>query len=108
MLICRLIFRKSSCYTWAIIWGALISSPGKTVRLKGAQRILDHDHTTFENCAAIGDSMNDVELIEAAGFGVAMGNAMPNVQARADYVTADVDHDGLAQAIEAARKHFAD
>ena len=52
--------------------------------------------------------MNDVELIEAAGFGVAMGNAMPNVQARADYVTADVDHDGLAQAIEAARKHFAD
>ena len=52
--------------------------------------------------------MNDVELIEAAGFGVAMGNAMPNVQARADYVTADVDHDGLIQAIEAARKHFAD
>ena len=91
MLICRLIFRKSSCY-----------------KVKGAQRILDHYHTTFENCAAIGDSMNDVELIEAAGFGVAMGNAMPNVQARADYVTADVDHDGLAQAIEAAKKHFAD
>ena len=82
--------------------------PRENGKVKGAQRILDHYHTTFENCAAIGDSMNDVELIEAAGFGVAMGNAMPNVQARADYVTADVDHDGLAQAIEAARKHFAD
>ena len=50
--------------------------------------------------------MNDVELIEAAGFGVAMGNAMPEVQAMADYVTADIDHDGLAQAIRKARSLF--
>lgn len=82
--------------------------PRENGKIMGARRILDHYHTTLENCVAIGDSMNDVELIEAAGFGVAMGNAMPNVQAMADYVTAHVDQDGLAQAIEAARKYFAD
>ena len=44
----------------------------------------------------------------AAGFGIAMGNAMTTVQAIADYVTADIDQDGLAQAINRALTHFAD
>ncbi len=80
--------------------------PKENGKVVGAKRILDHYGLTFRDAVAIGDSMNDVELIEAAGFGVAMGNAMPNVQARADYVTADVDHDGLAEAVEEARKRF--
>ena len=43
--------------------------------------------------------MNDVELIEAAGFGVAMGNAMPDVQERADYVAPAITEEGLQDAI---------
>ena len=49
-----------------------------------------------------------MEMIRHAGVGIAMGNAMTTVQAIADYVTADIDQDGLAQAINRALTHFAD
>lgn len=54
---------------------------------------------------AIGDSMNDMEMIRQAGLGIAMGNAMQQVREGADYVTADIDDDGLAQAISYALSH---
>lgn len=49
---------------------------------------------------AIGDSFNDIEMIEYAGLGVAMGNARPEIQKVADVVTATNLEDGVAQAIE--------
>lgn len=49
---------------------------------------------------AVGDAWNDVPLIDAAGIGVAMGSAPPELLARADAVVGDVAHDGVAEAIE--------
>ena len=49
---------------------------------------------------AIGDTENDLAIIEAAGIGVAMGNATDAVKARADYVTTTNTKDGVAAAIE--------
>jgi Cof subfamily protein (haloacid dehalogenase superfamily) len=49
---------------------------------------------------AIGDSMNDVDMLEYAGVGVAMGNANEKVRAAADFVTASNSEDGVAAAIE--------
>ena len=49
---------------------------------------------------AVGDGGNDVEIMQAAGLGVAMGNAIEEVKAVADVVTEDCDHDGAAKAIE--------
>jgi len=49
---------------------------------------------------AIGDSMNDLELLKAAGLGVAMGNAMPEVKALADTIVASNAEDGVAEALE--------
>jgi Cof subfamily protein (haloacid dehalogenase superfamily) len=49
---------------------------------------------------AIGDHYNDVSLMTAAGWGVAMGNAVPPVLAAADEVVADNENDGVAEAIE--------
>ena len=49
---------------------------------------------------AIGDSMNDVDMIEFAGCGVAMGNAHTAVQAAADFITTANTADGVAVAIE--------
>ena len=52
-------------------------------------------------CAiAVGDQGNDLSMIRAAGLGVAMGNATEEVKAAADAVTADCDHDGVAEVIK--------
>lgn len=50
---------------------------------------------------AVGDARNDVELLQWAGVGVAMGNAVPEAIAAADHTTASNEEDGLALAIEA-------
>lgn len=42
-----------------------------------------------------GDSTNDIEMLQMAGTGVAMGNAIPQLKAVADYVTDPIEQDGL-------------
>ncbi len=49
---------------------------------------------------AVGDNLNDLEMIRAAGLGVAMGNAPPELKAQAAYVTATNDEEGLAEVID--------
>lgn len=49
---------------------------------------------------AFGDAQNDKTMIEWAGCGVAMGNAVDEVKAVADYVTLSCDEDGIAAALE--------
>jgi hypothetical protein len=53
------------------------------------------------NVMAIGDNFNDVEMLEYAGLGVAMGNAPLDVQSVAQWVAPSVEQDGAAAAIEA-------
>jgi Cof subfamily protein (haloacid dehalogenase superfamily) len=53
-----------------------------------------------ENVMALGDAENDVEMIQLAGVGVLMGQADPKLHEFADYITADLDHDGVAEAID--------
>jgi len=48
---------------------------------------------------AIGDGINDIPLLSMAGLAIAMGDAPEEVKAIADYVTSDVDHSGVAVAI---------
>ena len=52
-----------------------------------------------EETMAIGDGNNDLGLMRAAGFSVAMGNSDEDVKEAADYVTDDNEHDGVATAI---------
>lgn len=52
------------------------------------------------NVMTIGDNFNDVEMLEYAGISIAMGNAPTGVQAVAQWVAPDVEHDGAAVAIE--------
>jgi hydroxymethylpyrimidine pyrophosphatase-like HAD family hydrolase len=49
---------------------------------------------------AIGDNFNDRELLTYAGIGIAMGDAPPEIQSLADWVTADAEADGVAIALE--------
>ena len=49
---------------------------------------------------AFGDNENDLEMLEGAGIGVAMGNSKQYVKDAADQVTGDNDHDGVAEFLE--------
>ena len=49
---------------------------------------------------ACGDGDNDLEMLKAVGFGVAMGNAEESVKAVADYVTDTNEEEGVAKAVE--------
>jgi hypothetical protein len=53
-----------------------------------------------EATMAIGDNLNDLDLVTAAGIGVAMGDGDPRVRAAADWVTGTYADDGAALAIE--------
>ncbi len=53
-----------------------------------------------DEVVAFGDNENDVELLTWAGLGVAMGNAIPDLIAVADEVTATNDEDGIALVVE--------
>jgi Cof subfamily protein (haloacid dehalogenase superfamily) len=66
----------------------------------GLQWLLGHLAIDPQNVLAVGDGENDIEMIQLAGIGVAMGNAMPKLKAAAKYVTATNDEDGVAAAIE--------
>ncbi len=53
---------------------------------------------------AMGDQENDIGMIQAAGVGIAMGNAIPAVHRAADWTTETNDRDGVAVAIARLRE----
>lgn len=67
---------------------------------RGLQMLCDYLKLPIEETIAVGDSMNDVEILKTAGFSAAMGNACPEAKAAADFITDDCDHDGVAKVID--------
>jgi Cof subfamily protein (haloacid dehalogenase superfamily) len=70
---------------------------GKSV---GIQQFLDANGLERSEVMAFGDGENDVEMLEFAGIGVAMGNGSEAAKAAADYVTDSVDDNGIAHALQ--------
>lgn len=66
----------------------------------GVKALAEHLGIKREEIICIGDAGNDLDMIEYAGLGVAMGNAFEEVKAAADYVTLDNESDGVAHVIE--------
>lgn len=66
----------------------------------GLKKLCDHLGLDVAATIAMGDSANDLEILRAAGFSAAMGNACPEAKAAADIVTVDCDHDGVAKVID--------
>ncbi len=62
---------------------------------------LDQHGIDPQRVGAIGDQVNDVPMMENAGIGIAMGNAVDEVKSHARYSTADNRSDGVAVAIDA-------
>jgi Cof subfamily protein (haloacid dehalogenase superfamily) len=70
---------------------------GETLRF-----VSEHSGVPMSRIMAIGDNYNDMEMIRGAGWGVAMGNAVPELKEAADWVTLTNDENGLAAAVEKA------
>ena len=62
--------------------------------------LLSHLNITREEVIAIGDGVCDVNMLQIAGLGIAMGHSQDSVKVCADYVTASNEEDGVAQAVE--------
>ena len=71
------------------------SSKGAAIKALG-----EHLGIKQEEIICIGDAGNDLDMIEYAGLGVAMGNAFEEVKKAADYVTYTNNEDGVAHVIE--------
>ncbi|MDR1813275.1 MAG: Cof-type HAD-IIB family hydrolase [Tannerella sp.] len=64
--------------------------------------LLEKLGVSTENIIAIGDGVCDVNMLQLAGLGIAMGNAQDSVKACADHITLTNEEDGVAVAIENA------
>ena len=53
-----------------------------------------------EEVVAIGDNMNDKEMVENAGLGIVMGNSNPQMKELANVVVSDNNSEGVCEAIE--------
>jgi HAD superfamily hydrolase (TIGR01484 family) len=62
--------------------------------------VAGHLDIPMSQTAAIGDSWNDAPLLQAASIGIAMGSAPPELRSVATAVVADLEHDGVAEALE--------
>jgi hypothetical protein len=72
------------------------ASKGKAVRYL-VEEVLN---LQAENTIAIGDNFNDLEMLQYAAVGVAMGDAPAEVQAQADWVAPNVEADGVVSTLE--------
>lgn len=68
----------------------------------GIKQILEYYGANQEDTIAIGDSMNDIDMLEYCHLGIAMGNALPEVKDIADYITSDILEDGIYNAFKYA------
>lgn len=66
----------------------------------GIQKLIERLSIDRENVYAFGDGLNDSEMLQFAGTGVAMGNAKDEIKKVADVVTKDVDQDGILHGLE--------
>jgi Cof subfamily protein (haloacid dehalogenase superfamily) len=64
----------------------------------GIRRVMDHFEADYADAIVFGDSENDLSMFLDDWTKVAMGNAIPELKAKADLVTTDVDDDGIYNA----------
>ena len=69
-------------------------------KVAGIRFVLDQEGISPEECIAFGDAENDIDMLSFVGIGVAMGNAQDPVKEIANYVTSDVDDDGIEKALQ--------
>lgn len=76
-----------------------LSEPGMH-KGRGIEIVVNYFGADVKDTIGIGDGENDMEMLGSAGTAIAMGNAKPMLKEIADYVTTDIDKDGIWNAFE--------
>ena len=82
--------------------GIIEAVPVGTSKATGIQWLCEHLNIPIENTYAIGDSINDLEMLKFAGHSIAMGNATPVAKEAAEYITTHIHENGIWNAL----KHY--
>lgn len=81
-------------------------SPLGVSKAAALEALVDDLGVSKDGTIAIGDGTNDIEMLQWAAHGVAMGGATPQVQAAADTVAGPVDYDGAAAVMQAVVEKY--
>lgn len=68
-------------------------------KAKGIQMLCQSLNIDINDTVAFGDGRNDIEMLSEVGLGIAMGNAADETKEVADYVTDNVDNNGIVKAL---------
>lgn len=74
--------------------------PKEGSKARGIQKLLDEMNIPMDKTIAFGDGLNDIEMLQTVGIGVAMGNGVDEVKNVADVVADHVEKDGLAKVMK--------
>ena len=85
--------------TRSLDWFVEVVNP-QVSKARALAMVADRLGVAQADVCAIGDNMNDEDMVSWAGLGVAMGNAPAALKTVAKYVTASIDEAGVAQVIE--------
>lgn len=74
--------------------------PPGILKSTGMRKLCEHIGMDITDVIGVGDGENDIDMIQAVGLGVAMGNAKDVVKQAADVVVSDNDHGGCVEVVE--------
>ena len=80
--------------------GIVEAVPKGTSKATGIAWLCEHLGVAIEDTYAIGDSINDLEMLAFVGHSIAMGNASQAAKDAAEYVTTHIHEDGIKHALE--------
>ena len=85
---------KLQCYRGEKWYAFMPTKSGKTTAI---QALAEISQISLEDTIAFGDDLNDIEMLKLCGTGVAVANAIQEVQETADEITFSNDEDGVAE-----------
>nr|WP_304213221.1 Cof-type HAD-IIB family hydrolase [Fredinandcohnia onubensis] len=85
---------------WAAPWHVIEIVKSGLNKAVGIQKVADYYQIPKDRIIAFGDEDNDLEMIEYAGHGIAMGNGIDELKSIANHVTMTNEEDGIALYLE--------
>ena len=96
---CQTLVERQSFVPGSRWWQLDVTAP-RTSKGEALRHLCSLTGVAHAETLALGDGINDLELLRSAGLGVAMGNAVAELKQAAVAVVADNAHDGAAEALE--------